>query len=120
MQEGFAEYRVLADYDVVDPRPLRVPEEGEVEVLREDESWPGWVWVRYRDDQGWIPASFLSPAAGAPLRRCRRAFDGTDLSANRGEILEALETESGWILARRENGATGWFPLFNLKPVPRT
>lgn len=120
MTEETAKFRVLADYEVIDPHPLRVPEDAAVEVLREDDSWPGWVWIRFGKNEGWIPASYLGPVPEASLRRCQRAFDGVDLSAQRGEILEALETVSGWILARRENGETGWFPLFNLKPVPRT
>ena len=119
MRQELPTFRVLADYEVIDPHPLRVPEEAEVEALREDESWPGWVWIRYANDEGWIPVSYLGPTEGASLRRCKRAFDGTDLSANRGEIVEAMETESGWIRARRQNGECGWFPLFNLKPVPR-
>ncbi len=119
MSNSHARYRVLADYEVLDSHPLRIPEGAEVKVLREDDRWPGWVWVRYASDQGWMPAGFLGPEGGFPLRRCQRPFDGIELSACRGEILTAMETESGWIFARRENGEEGWFPLFNLKPVLR-
>lgn len=112
-------FRVLADYEVNDPHPLQLPSGTEVRILRSDLSWPGWVWVEAGRQTGWIPESCLDAATPGP-GRTSRAFDGSDLSARRGEILDLIEEAPGWILARRESGETGWFPLFNLKPHQHT
>jgi len=109
-------YRVLADYEVNDPHPLVLEANQEVEVVRNDSSWPGWVWIRAGEQVGWIPETFLSGQSG-PDCRTSRAFNGRDLSARRGEILTVRESASGWILAVNEGGQSGWFPLFNLRPV---
>lgn len=119
MSEQPRQFRVLADYEVVDPHPLRVRAGNTVRPQREDSGWPGWVWVEVpQQHAGWIPVSCLENAR-AESTICRMDFDGTDLSACRGDLLTALHTEPGWIFARHPDGRTGWFPLFNLKPVPR-
>ncbi|MFO7725695.1 MAG: SH3 domain-containing protein [Oceanipulchritudo sp.] len=112
-------FRVLADYEVHDPHPLQLPEGSEVTILRSDMSWPGWLWVKAGRQTGWIPASCLTVTSPGP-GRTSQAFDGTELSARCGEILEGLEEAPGWVLARRATGETGWFPLFNLKPHQHT
>ncbi len=114
------QFRVLADYEVIDPHPLSLAAGKTVKVVKVDMGWPGWVWVEDDDAQsGWIPESFLSPP-GEPQRSVKRPFDGSDLSAKRGDVLSALEDAPGWIFARNSRGQTGWFPLFNLKPLPNT
>lgn len=111
------QFRVLADYEVLDPHPLRLPAGAEVRLIQVDTSWPGWVWVEADTQAGWIPESFLDTApVGNPV--VRRAFDGSDLSARRGEFLVAEEAAPGWIYARNAAGQQGWFPLFNLRPCP--
>jgi len=112
-------YRVLADYEVTDHRPLILGAGESVEVLRTDQSWPGWVWVKSGETAGWIPEGYLVKAAGAATTLAR-PFNGNDLSAKRGELLRAQESANGWILAINESGNSGWFPLFNLRPVPQT
>lgn len=112
-----AQFRVLADYEVIDPHPLRLEPGSAVQVIKVDMGWPGWVWVQSGDQSGWIPESFLTDSTGAE-RSVIRAFDGADLSAGRGDILTALEEAPGWIFATDSSGQTGWFPLFNLKPCP--
>jgi len=110
-------FRVLADYEVNDPHPLRLEANLPVEIVRTDTSWPGWVWIRCGEQTGWIPLHCLSQEESNEETRTRIAFDGTELSASRGDLLEATETAPGWIYARSEAGESGWFPLFNLKPV---
>jgi hypothetical protein len=113
------QFRVLADYEVIDPHPLRLEAATSVTVVKVDMGWPGWVWVEAGDQSGWIPESFLT-APGEAERSVKRAFDGSDLSAKRGDVLSALEEAPGWIFARDSAGRTGWFPLFNLKPFQNT
>lgn len=121
MSNATRSFRVLADYEVIDPHPLRLRSGQPVQPLRMDPRWPGWVWIQTDQppQSGWIPAAYLlDPAASTTV--CQRDFDGTDLSARRGDILTAIHNEAGWIFARHPDGRTGWFPLFNLKPDPRT
>jgi hypothetical protein len=113
------EYRVLADYEVNEPHPLVLHEAVAVEIIRKDAGWPGWVWVRAGDGDGWVPESYLDGSRCGPALTTR-AFNGADLSARQGEILTAIESACGWILARNSSGQSGWFPLFNLRPVQRT
>ena len=113
------QFRVLADYEVIDPVPLRLEAGDSVDVIKVDMGWPGWVWVEEAGQSGWIPESFLG-APGEARRPVKRPFDGSDLSARRGDVLDALEEAPGWIFARHADGQTGWFPLFNLKPLPNT
>ncbi|MGC9451020.1 MAG: SH3 domain-containing protein [Oceanipulchritudo sp.] len=112
-------YRVLADYEVHDPHPLILHEGVAVEVVRRDPGWPGWVWIQSADQAGWIPENCLNHAEEGPALTTG-PFNGTDLSARRGEVLTVLESAPGWIYARNETGRKGWFPLFNLKPFPST
>ena len=114
-----ARYRVLVDYEVNDPHPLRLERGEAVRRGQQDAGRPGGVWVDAGHQAGWIPESCLTQEDDSATR-VQRPFDGGDLSARRGEFLEALEEASGWVYARKESGETGWFPLFNLKPVPRT
>ena len=112
-----SQFRVLADYEVIDPHPLRLESGTPVRLIKVDMGWPGWVWVESGKQSGWIPEFFLVNT-GQPECTVTRDFDGSDLSAKRGEILNTLEEAPGWIFARNTDGETGWFPLFNLKPCP--
>ncbi|NDV61837.1 hypothetical protein G0Q06_05180 [Puniceicoccales bacterium CK1056] len=113
------QFRVLADYEVNDPHPLRLLAGTEVKAIKTDNSWPGWLWIESDGQSGWIPESYLAESPDGRLRTSRE-FNGTELSALRHAILNALETESGWIFARSESGETGWFPMFNLRPHQNT
>lgn len=112
-------YTVLADYEVIDPNPLRLEPGQVVDVIRNDSTWPGWQWVRLLEQRGWVPEDFLKADNGATARVVK-PFDGSDLSARRGTQLTALDKAPGWIYARHPDGQKGWFPLFNLKPDQRT
>jgi len=114
-----AQYRVLADYEVHDPHPLRLAAGVPVTVERKDLSWPGWVWVEAAGQAGWIPENRLrEPDAAETVTD--RPFDGADLSARRGDLLRVLESAPGWVCAEDGAGRRGWFPLFNLRPFPQT
>jgi hypothetical protein len=112
-------FRVLADYEVHDPHPLRLEAGTAVEVLRPDLGWPGWVWVESGGQTGWIPESHLRHGDG-PNPVTVQAFDGSDLSARRSDVLQALGEAPGWIYAEAASGKRGWFPLFNLRPLQHT
>ena len=109
-------YRVLADYEVIDPHPLTIAKGVAIEVVRKDDGWPGWVWIKADSQAGWIPETHLTDP-DSPETTISLPFNGTELSAKRGEELDAIGSAPGWIFARGDDGKMGWFPLFNLKPV---
>lgn len=113
---NFPQYRVLADYEVTDPRPLILDAGTEVAIVRKDPAWPGWVWIEKGADHGWIPEGFLDNPQEASTRTVK-PFIGRDLSAHKGALLTARDSAPGWIYAMDADEQTGWFPLFNLKPV---
>lgn len=110
------QFRVLADYEVNDPHPLILKSGTPVRILRNDLSWPGWLWVEAENQAGWIPEAFLK--INGPEATTVRDFNGRDLSASRHEELLAIEEAPGWIFAENARMETGWFPLFNLRPCP--
>ena len=112
-------YLVRADYEVIDPRPLILPEKVQVEVIRKDDNWPGGVWIKDEKQAGWIPETHLD-SSDQPSAMTVMPFNGTELSAHKGELLHAVGSAPGWIFARNERQETGWFPLFNLRPVQQT
>ena len=112
-------YRVLIDYEVNDPHPLVLHTNSAVECIRKDAGWPGWVWVQAGDQTGWMPEDCLHSAEIGPTCTTK-PFDGTELSARRGEILTVVDSAPGWILGRKADGSEGWFPLFNLRPDRQT
>lgn len=113
------QYRVLSDYEVNDPHPLRLAANVAVRVVRTDASWPGWLWVEADGQSGWIAEAFLDKQANGDYLTLRD-YNGTELSARKDDVLIELESIGGWIFARSASGKTGWFPLFNLRPLPRT
>jgi hypothetical protein len=111
-------FRAISEYEVSYPRPVVFQTGDSVKIIKSDASWPGWVWVETSDgNQGWAPRSVLS-VGSAETGDClaSAAYNGTELSAAKGERLEGLHEESGWVWCRRDDGSEGWFPLFNLKP----
>ena len=112
-----SKFRALANYEVSDPYPLTLNPGDEVSVKQHDASWQGWVWVEIAGQAGWVPESYLDSPDQATTHVIH-AFDGHELSAAKNEILTGLKEISGWVWCRKENGETGWFPLFNLKPAP--
>jgi hypothetical protein len=113
--DPLVQYQVIADYEVHDPHPLILEADAQVRTLRKDLSWPGWVWIEAKNLRGWIPEAFLKDAeARETTTAC--AFDGTDLSARKDQLLTRLDAAPGWIYALNEEGFKGWFPHFNLRP----
>jgi hypothetical protein len=113
------QYRVLSDYEVNDPHPLRLAAKVAVRVVRTDASWPGWLWVQAGDQTGWIAEALLDKQDNGEYLTIRE-YNGTELSAKKDEVLTELDSIGGWIFARSTTGETGWFPLFNLRPLQRT
>lgn len=111
-------FRAISEYEVSYPHPVVFKAGDSVKIIKSDASWPGWVWVEISDgNQGWAPRSVLAAGNEDNGESVALAhYNGTELSAAKGERLEGLHEESGWVWCRGEDGSEGWFPLFNLKP----
>ena len=72
--------------------------------------WRGWLWCVPADGpSGWVPSAFVrrDGASGVALRD----YDASELTVKPGDVLEALEEESGWLRCLAADGAVGWVPL---------
>ncbi|MCC5833899.1 MAG: hypothetical protein JJU20_04120 [Opitutales bacterium] len=114
METGPQNYRVTSDYEVSYKDPLRLQAGETVEILKVDERWPGWAWVKTSgDDLGWLPLRLLEVRGASQV--VLAAFDGTEISARAGERLQVLQDEGGWFWCRKADGEEGWFPAFSLR-----
>lgn len=114
METGPQRYRVTSDYEVSYKDPLRLQAGAFIEILKVDERWPGWGWVRTEDGNlGWLPLRLV--AQDAKSGNLLEAFDGTEISARAGESLEVIREEGGWFWCRKNSGEEGWFPAFSLR-----
>lgn len=107
-------YRVAADYEVSYEHPIKLQPGDRVQILKQDPRWPGWVWGACGGEPGWIPESVLGPVVEEHYRVAQAPFDGTELSALEGDLLEGLRAEAGWMWCRGPSGDEGWFPVYNL------
>lgn len=77
----------------------------------------GWVWCTAQDGRvGWTPERWLE--AGGDRWRITRDYNAFELCVAPGELLDVELEESGFLLVRRHNGASGWVPCENVGPVP--
>lgn len=114
METGPQRYQVTSDYEVSYKDPLRLQAGAIVEILKVDERWPGWAWIRAEDSNlGWLPLRLVDEKGEVCV--LREAFDGTEISARAGEHLDVLKEEGGWFWCRKKGGEEGWFPAFSLR-----
>jgi hypothetical protein len=73
----------------------------------------GWVWCTAKDGRsGWTPEQWLIPSNGK--WHLTREFNAIELTIVLGEVLDIVREESGFFLARREDGESGWVPCANV------
>ena len=106
--------RVVKDYRSAYPDPLVLRTGEKVTVEKKKTEWDGWLWcTTEKGKKGWVPEKYLE-IEGSKGRACRD-YDGTELTAAKGESLEIFEEESGWIWCRTEHGRYGWIPEENVR-----
>lgn len=110
MGPSIAEARVIrawvATYD-----PALVVSAGEVvEMGREDDEYPGWIWcVNTAGQGGWLARHLLGEGG-----KVLRDYNTMELTVAAGAIVETGEDCLGWTLARRADGTEGWIPSDHL------
>ncbi len=77
----------------------------------------GWVWCSGPDGgEGWAPLQWIDRTK-EPWRM-ERDFSALELTFRKGDQLSLLYGESGFAMARTEDGREGWAPMGLLKLNP--
>ncbi len=92
----------------VEPIKLRA---GEVCVVgHRDQQWKAYLWCsNQRGEAGWVPDTYLR-MEGRASAVALRDYDGTELTVAKGEVLDVLDEEGGWLWCRTSLGRLGWIP----------
>ncbi|MCB2097773.1 MAG: hypothetical protein AB7F91_15385 [Parvularculaceae bacterium] len=76
----------------------------------------GWIWCAGPDGRGgWTPLQWIDRSV-VPWRMIRD-FNALELTVVKGERLALLYSESGFVMARTEDGRIGWAPQGVLKLI---
>lgn len=101
--------RVISGYLSAYPHPLKL-KSGEVVTIGEKKSqWSGWLWCKDQTGKkGWIPESYIERKRDTGKMLVE--YDATELTVEKGEELEIIKAESGWLWCKNKNGDFGWIP----------
>lgn len=108
--------RSIEAYQSCYPNPIQFTEGDIVEVGKEDDEYPGWIWTMLSDgNSGWAPLQLLSinGATGKALSD----YSAIELSTTRGEKLLVLEELNGWYWVRNKGKQEGWIPASTTSKV---
>jgi len=74
-----------------------------------------WMKVLYKDQEVWIPKSFLLPTSEEVALVVRR-YSTHELHLTKGDVVHVLQVIGKWCLARSETTLEeGWIPIENLQ-----
>ena len=81
-----------------------------VSFERKQTAWNGWLWCsKPTGESGWVPESWVKLQGNTCV--VQYDYNALELAVQPGETLDAVLTESGWLLAISSTGTTGWVPL---------
>jgi SH3-like domain-containing protein len=116
-----ASHIVTTAYTASNPDPINGKAGESVMLTGKVDRWedvPEWEWIECVDARGrngWVPATWLVTQGTSVM--LRRDYDARELTAQMGQIVTALEEESGWFWCETADGATGWLPKSALMPA---
>lgn len=101
--------RVIYGYRSAYPHPLKL-KSGEVVTIGEKRSeWSGWLWCEDQDGKkGWVPESYVERKGDTG--KVDVEYDATELTVEKGEELEIIKEEKGWLWCKNKKGNFGWIP----------
>lgn len=112
---GFT-YRVVADHRASFPYALVFSAGDELTAEERETAWGGWTWCVDREGTGaWVPDAFVERRGDHCV--ALRAYDSSELSVCRGDILEAGEEAGGWLWCTDREGRRGWVPAACVEPL---
>ena len=82
---------------------------------RRQSEWAGWIWCTTSEgDSCWVPERWVRINSEDTCIMLRE-YTCTELTVSAGQVLEGIETESGWLFARTATDEKGWVPLTSLQ-----
>lgn len=113
MDKRNAKALVRLKYEVQYRNAIQVKAGESVEVVREDNDYPGWVWCRAADGrEGWMPIELLS--SQGTLAIALRDYSAKELAVQAGDEVEVEEVCRDWALVKNIQGEIGWIPRSHL------
>lgn len=89
--------------------PIRLSAGDPVGVGHRDDTWPRYRWCTAADGtEGWVPDDVLQLTANGWVARAD--YDATELTVERGDVVEALRFLADWCWCRAADGSEGWLP----------
>lgn len=103
-------YRVVRAHEPDRAEPLVLKKGEMVPFERRRTVWDGRLWCsKPTGESGWIPESWVT--IQGDLCVADRDYNALELTVQPSEMLDAIITESGRLLAISSIGTAGWVPL---------
>jgi len=103
-----ARRHIRLKYEVQYPNPIQVKAGERLEVGRDDDDNPGWLWCRAADGrEGWMPSELLAIGDFATVLQ---DYSAKELAVQPGDEVEVEEVRHGWVRVRNNKGEAGWIP----------
>jgi SH3-like domain-containing protein len=118
MDESSHRVRVTASRARDHIENLRLQAGDDLVVGHRNQQYPEFVWCAAEDGHaGWVPEALLQTTADHEAVALH-AYDASQLTVVKDEILEVLEQVGDWRRCRNAGGVEGWAPATILEPVP--
>jgi hypothetical protein len=105
----FNRARVVRDYTVQYPDPIRVSAGQRVKVAWEDDGHLGWWWCQAPDRrEGWMPVEVLGMDGSEAV--VLEDYEATELAVRSGEEVLVERERHGWLWVKNQEGRSGWIP----------
>ena len=103
--------RVIKDHTAQYPDAPAFKSGEAVSCGKTDPEAPGWIWCTHADGRSsWVPLRIIERSEKSSEGRILEDYDARELTANAGETLKILATESCWAWVENTFGRRGWIP----------
>lgn len=93
------------------PNPLDFKENDILEIGREDDEYPGWIWVKSSSGiEGWAPLDYIEIFEDSVQGRATCDYCARELELRIGEQIQIEFTLNGWHYATNTKSESGWVP----------
>jgi hypothetical protein len=96
--------------------PISFNKGDNLQVGREDDMYPGWIWAITKDgNRGWAPVKLLK--IDQSHARAQEDYSARELNTRQGEKLVLLRAMNAWYWVSNSAGDTGWIPESTVIPA---
>ena len=107
---------VIFKHDSHYPNPIEFRHGDYVNIGRQDDEFPGWIWVTTDDgNQGWAPIQYLRIDDSDKTAIAIQDYTARELNTTSGELLKLHFELNGWGWVENQNNECGWVPMQSLK-----